>query len=55
MIVYRQGLLLLNLTHGLQFDEKGQLLSNNLANYKIPDLYFISDRIDIKFFCGGDK
>jgi xanthine dehydrogenase large subunit len=46
---------LLNLTHGLQFDEKGQLLSNNLANYKIPDLYFISDRIDIKFLENGDN
>jgi xanthine dehydrogenase large subunit len=40
---------LLNLTHGLQFDEKGQLLSNNLANYKIPDLYFMPNRVDIKF------
>ena len=32
-------------TEDLQFDEKGALLSNNLANYKVPDIYFISDRI----------
>ena len=55
IIAYRQGLLLLNLTHGLQFDEKGQLLSNNLANYKIPDLYFMPDRIDIKFLENSDN
>ena len=33
----------------LQFNEKGQLLSNNLANYKIPDIYFMPDCIDINF------
>ena len=33
----------------LQFNEKGELLSNNLANYKIPDIYFMPDEIDIKF------
>ena len=49
IIAYRQGLLLLNPTYGLQFNEKGQLLSNNLANYKIPDIYFMPDLIDIKF------
>jgi xanthine dehydrogenase large subunit len=38
----------------LQFNEKGQLLSNNLANYKIPDIYFMPDRIDIKFLENED-
>ncbi len=33
----------------LQFNEKGELKSNNLANYKIPDIYFMPDIIDIKF------
>ncbi len=33
----------------LQFNEKGQLLSNNLATYKIPDVYFMPDAIAIKF------
>ncbi len=33
----------------LQFNEKGELVSNNLANYKIPDIYFMPDIIDIKF------
>jgi xanthine dehydrogenase large subunit len=39
----------------LQFNEKGELLSNNLANYKIPDIYFMPDRIDIKFLENGDN
>jgi xanthine dehydrogenase large subunit len=38
----------------LQFNEKGQLLSNNLANYKVPDIYFMPDRIDIKFLENED-
>ena len=33
----------------LQFNEKGELLANNLANYKVPDIYFMPDLIDIKF------
>ena len=33
----------------LRFNEKGELVSNNLANYKIPDIYFMPDPIDIKF------
>ncbi|BAY13096.1 xanthine dehydrogenase molybdopterin binding subunit [Calothrix sp. NIES-2098] len=33
----------------LQFNEKGQLLSNNLANYKIPDIYFVPEQIEMKF------
>jgi xanthine dehydrogenase large subunit len=39
----------------LQFNEKGELLSNNLANYKIPDIYFMPDRIDIKFLENDDN
>jgi xanthine dehydrogenase large subunit len=39
----------------LQFNEKGQLLSNNLANYKVPDIYFMPDRIDIKFLENDDN
>ena len=39
----------------LQFNEKGQLLANNLANYKVPDIYFMPDRIDIKFLENTDN
>jgi xanthine dehydrogenase large subunit len=39
----------------LQFNEKGQLLSNNLANYKVPDIYFMPDHIDIKFLENDDN
>jgi xanthine dehydrogenase large subunit len=39
----------------LQFNEKGQLLSNNLANYKVPDIYFMPDRIEIEFLENGDN
>jgi xanthine dehydrogenase large subunit len=39
----------------LQFNAKGQLLSNNLANYKVPDIYFMPDRIDIKFLENDDN
>ena len=39
----------------LQFNEKGQLLANNLANYKVPDIYFMPDLIDIKFLENTDN
>ena len=39
----------------LQFNKKGELLANNLANYKVPDIYFMSDRIDIKFLENTDN
>jgi xanthine dehydrogenase large subunit len=39
----------------LQFNKKGQLLSNNLANYKVPDIYFMPDRIEIKFLENDDN
>jgi xanthine dehydrogenase large subunit len=31
----------------LRFDEKGRLLSHALATYKVPDVYFMPDEIDI--------
>ncbi len=39
----------------LQFNQKGQLLANNLANYKVPDIYFMPDQIDIKFLENDDN
>lgn len=39
----------------LQFNDHGQLLANNLANYKIPDIYFMPDQIEIKFLENDDK
>ncbi len=33
----------------LRLNARGELLSNNLATYKIPDIYFMPDQIDIKF------
>ncbi len=39
----------------LQFNKKGELLSNNLANYKVPDIYFMPDRIDTKFLENEDN
>ncbi len=39
----------------LRFNEKGELISNNLANYKIPDIYFMPDLIEIKFLENDDN
>ena len=39
----------------LQFNEEGQLLANNLANYKVPDIFFMPDRIEIKFLENDDN
>ncbi|MCH8012206.1 MAG: molybdopterin-dependent oxidoreductase [Candidatus Marinimicrobia bacterium] len=39
----------------LQYDEKGQLLSNALANYKVPDVYFMPDDIQVKFLTNADS
>ena len=36
-------------TEDLQYDQNGQLLSNALANYKVPDVYFMPDDIQVKF------
>lgn len=32
----------------LKFNEKGQYLSNSLATYKLPDVYFMPDALEIK-------
>lgn len=39
----------------LQFNDKGQLLSKNLANYKVPDIYFVPEQIEIKFLENADN
>jgi len=39
----------------LQYDENGQLLSNALANYKVPDVYFMPDDIQVKFLEDADS
>jgi xanthine dehydrogenase large subunit len=33
----------------LQFNEKGEFLSNALASYKVPDVYFMPDDIEVTF------
>jgi xanthine dehydrogenase large subunit len=33
----------------LQFNEKGEFLSNALASYKVPDVYFMPDDIEVAF------
>jgi xanthine dehydrogenase large subunit len=37
----------------LRFNEKGQLLSNALATYKLPDVHFIPDDIEVMFLENG--
>ena len=39
----------------LQFNQKGELLSNNLANYQVPDIYFMPDRLEIEFLENEDN
>ena len=39
----------------LQYDENGRLLSNALANYKVPDVYFMPDDIQVKFLEDADS
>ena len=38
----------------LRFNEKGQLLSGDLATYKVPDVYFMPDDIKIEFLENGE-
>ena len=33
----------------LQFNEEGKLLSHALATYKVPDVYFMPDKLDVHF------
>ncbi|HIA30409.1 MAG TPA: xanthine dehydrogenase, partial [Candidatus Marinimicrobia bacterium] len=42
-------------TEDLQYDQNGQLLSNALANYKVPDVYFMPDDIQVKFLEDTDS
>lgn len=39
----------------LQFDEKGRLLSNALASYKLPEVYFTPEKIDITLLEKADN
>ncbi len=39
----------------LQYDETGRLLSSNLASYKVPDAFFMPDRIDVEFLDDADE
>ena len=39
----------------LQYDEKGILLSNALASYKVPDVYFMPDDIQVTFLEDADS
>lgn len=38
----------------LRFNEKGQLLSGSLATYKVPDVYFMPDDIEVEFLGDGE-
>jgi xanthine dehydrogenase large subunit len=38
----------------LRFNEKGQLLSGSLATYKVPDVYFMPDDIEVAFLENGE-
>lgn len=39
----------------LKFNEKGEYLSNSLASYKVPDVYFMPDNIAIKLLENADN
>jgi len=39
----------------LRFDEQGRLLSTNLASYKVPDVYFMPDDIQVSFLEDSDS
>jgi xanthine dehydrogenase large subunit len=39
----------------IKFNEKGLLLSNALASYKVPETYFMPDDIQVKFLEGVDN
>jgi len=39
----------------LRYDETGRLLSSALATYKVPDVYFMPDSIDVKFLEDADE
>jgi xanthine dehydrogenase large subunit len=39
----------------LQFNEKGEYLSNSLATYKVPDVYFMPDNLQVHFLEKNEK
>ena len=39
----------------LRFNDKGQLLSRDLATYKVPDAYFMPDDIEIEFMANEES
>ncbi|MFQ5583382.1 MAG: molybdopterin cofactor-binding domain-containing protein, partial [Calditrichia bacterium] len=39
----------------LQFNEKGEYLSNSLATYKVPDVYFMPDDLQVHFLENAEK
>lgn len=39
----------------LQFNEKGEYLSNSLATYKVPDVYFMPDNLQVHFLENAEK
>lgn len=39
----------------LRFNDKGQLLSRDLATYKVPDAYFMPDDIEIEFLANEES
>ena len=39
----------------LQFNEKGEYLSNSLATYKVPDVYFMPDDLQVHFIEKNEK
>ena len=39
----------------LQYDDKGRLMSGALATYKVPDVYFMPDDIQVEFLRDADE
>ncbi len=42
-------------TEDLQYDEQGHLLSHALATYKVPDVYFMPDDLQVQFLENADE
>ncbi|MBT8400026.1 MAG: molybdopterin-dependent oxidoreductase, partial [Rhodothermia bacterium] len=39
----------------LQYDDAGRLLSGALATYKVPDVYFMPDDLEVRFLENADE
>ncbi|MBO6574395.1 MAG: molybdopterin-dependent oxidoreductase [Rhodothermales bacterium] len=39
----------------LQYDDRGRLMSKNLASYKVPDAFFMSDTLEVEFLDDADE